>query len=61
MTRMTPTISCGPNIVCMMCGKVCNHISSLCEAHRKQILGPDEVQMTKSDMDYINWKAQRQS
>jgi hypothetical protein len=59
--QTTPIITDGPNIVCMMCGKVCNHFSGLCADHRKQIDGPEEVTMTKADMDYINWKAQRKS
>lgn len=56
-----PRIPNGPQILCRMCGEVCNHMSGLCAKHRK----PDLIcrrgsgWLTDADRAYLEWKNSR--
>lgn len=56
-----PRISNGPQILCRMCGEICNHFSGLCRAHRRE---DDAFHVTarglsKADRAYLDWKRKR--
>jgi hypothetical protein len=53
----------GPNILCVECGAVCNHVSLRCVAHRQP--QPDLIcrrggdGLTDADRAYLEWKRQK--
>jgi hypothetical protein len=50
----TPSrIANGPQILCRMCGAVCNHMTGLCPEHRRDGL-------TAADRAYLEWKRHTQ-
>jgi hypothetical protein len=56
-----PRIPSGPQILCIECGEICNHISLLCEKHRR----PDLIctrggeRLTDADRAYLEWQKLR--
>lgn len=55
-----PRIANGPQVLCRMCGAVCNHMSGLCAKHRPDIVctrGGDGL--TDADRAYLEWKRGR--
>jgi hypothetical protein len=44
-------------VLCRICGKVCNHLSGLCKAHRDP--RGDNVWLTDADRAYLEWKRQK--
>lgn len=56
-----PRICNGPQILCRMCGEVCNHMTGLCAKHRQPSIictrGCDGL--TDADRAYLEWKQSR--
>ena len=58
---MRRVITNGPQILCRVCGEVCNHMTGLCASHRQ----PDIIcsrggdGRTGADRAYLEWKKQR--
>jgi len=50
------------NILCRMCGVVCNHMTGLCNKCRPALLHMGaNYGMSKADVAYLEWKAQSDS
>ena len=53
-----PRIANGPQILCLVCGEVSNHVSLLCAKHRI-ICARGGDGLTKADRAYLEWKNNR--
>jgi hypothetical protein len=53
-----PIMEDGPNILCIVCGAICNHMTLRCAKHRQADWdeGPGP---TNADMEYLKWKQNR--
>lgn len=56
METTVSRITNGPQILCRMCGAVCNHVTGLCAAHRPGEGSSAVVGLTEADRSYLEWK-----
>ena len=55
----------GPNVLCRMCGDVCNHFTGLCDFHREtgaiETGAPfvSRATLTDADRAYLAWQRER--
>lgn len=56
-----PRMKNGPNILCLECGAISNHVSLLCPRHRLDLEVQKNPEMSRGDHAYLVWKQERQN